>query len=72
MTNKITVSVKPVKGRAKDIEVEATGATLAEVLTAAGIADSTMKATINGNAASSSDHVPAGAKVVLTEKAAGS
>jgi hypothetical protein len=69
---KITVSIKPASGRSRNIEVEATGATLAEVLATAGIADSKMKATINGVAASPSDHVPADAKVVLTEKAAGS
>lgn len=68
---KITVTVKPASGRSTKVEVDATGATLAEVLTAAGIA-ATMKATVNGNAAGPNDHVPAGAKVVLTEKAAGS
>jgi hypothetical protein len=42
------------------------------VLKAAGIADTEMKATVNGAAAVLTDHVPAGAKVVLTEKVAGS
>lgn len=69
---KIKVIVTPAAGDSQTIEVEATGATLAEVLTAAGITDSQMKATINGKAASSGDHVPAGAEVKLTERAAGS
>lgn len=69
---KIKVTVTPAAGEQKTIEVDATGATLAEVLTAAGITDTKMKATINGNAASSGDHVPAGAEVKLTERAAGS
>lgn len=69
---KITVSVKPASGKSRKVELEATGATLAEVLAEAGIADTSMKATINGNAANLTDHVPDGAKVVMTEKAAGS
>jgi hypothetical protein len=69
---KITVSVKPTSGRARKVEVEVPDPTLAQVLQAAGIADGTMKATVNGNAAELTDLVPDGAKVVLTEKAAGS
>lgn len=69
---KITVTVTPASGEPKSVEVEATGATLGEVLKAAGLTDSRMKLTINGNAASSSDHVPDGAKVTLTERPSGS
>ena len=69
---KITVNIKPASGKSREIEVEATGATLTEVMAAAGINDLSMKATVNGNAANPSDYVPDGATVVLTEKAAGS
>jgi sulfur carrier protein ThiS len=72
MGKKITVSIKPASGRSRKVELDATGSTLAEVMAAAGIADSSMKATVNGNAADLTDHVPDGAKVVFTEKAAGS
>ncbi len=70
--SKIKVSIQPASGKSRTVEVEATGATLAEVMKAANISDTSMKATINGNAASPTDHVPDGAKVVFTEKAAGS
>lgn len=71
MTN-ITVTVIPASGEPQTIKVEASGATLAEVLKKAGIADQRLKATISGAAASLGDHVPDGATVTLTERAAGS
>lgn len=75
---KFTVEVVPVSGakRTEEVEMDATGATVGEVLKKAGISPDNMQLSINGEPATTASHLPKGAKVSakieVTERARGS
>ncbi len=68
----IKVTIVTASGETREQEVIATGATVAEVRQAAGVADARMGVLVNGSAARDNDHVPDGATVKFSERAAGS
>jgi sulfur carrier protein ThiS len=74
----VTISVIPASGSptSQDVEIKESGASLKEVLAASGRTASNMLLSINGEPIDASKphlvHVPAGAKLSLTEKARGS
>ncbi len=71
---KVKITTVPASGASatSEVEVEATGASVADVLKAAGVSDASMNITVGGEPATLKTHVAAGASVTLTEKARGS
>jgi hypothetical protein len=70
----IKVDVKPTsgKGSSKGVQIDATGASVAEVLKAGGLDAGKMNISVNNEPAQLNTHVGKGDTVTLTEKAAGS
>ena len=71
---KVILTTKPVSGdsNSTDVEVPATGTSVAEVLKSSGKSADKMSIAVNGKPAQLDTHVPAGATVTLTEKTRGS
>ncbi len=71
---KVAVEVVPLAGKTteKNVELEATGATVGEVLKKADINPTNMTVRVDGKDASPGDHVPNGSKIMVTERPQGS
>jgi len=71
---KVTVKTHPVSGEttSQTVEVQATGATVADILEQSGLSAKKMNVSVNGAPARADTHVKEGASITLTEKARGS
>lgn len=69
---KLTITVTPVRGKQKTVEVDATHTTVRAALTAAKLSPDAFQVSVNGQPATADTALADGAKIALTEKVRGS